>query len=56
MNWRKLTIAALLISIPVAFTVQSCGTVVDSKKTKKRLKGERSKTAKKKRKTYKGSL
>lgn len=56
MNWRKLTIAALLISIPVAFTAQSCKTVVDSKKTKKRLNKDRSKTAKKKRKSYKGSL
>ncbi len=54
MNWTKLTLAALFISIPAAFTVQSCGTVVDSKKTKKRMEKNRSHTAKKKRKTYKG--
>jgi len=53
MNFRKITIAALLIAIPAVFTLQSCGTVVDSKKTKKRLSKERSKTAKKKRKAYK---
>ncbi len=53
MNFRKLTIAALLIAIPAAFTIQSCGTVVDSQKTKKRMSKDRSKTAKKKRKAYK---
>jgi len=53
MNFKKLTIAALLIALPAAFTIQSCGTVVNSKKTKKRMSKDRSKTAKKKRKTYK---
>ncbi len=54
MNFKKLTIAALLIAVPAAVTIQSCGTVVDSQKTKKRLKKDRSKAAKKKRKAYKG--
>ena len=54
MNFRKLTIAALLLAIPAMFTLDSCGTVVDSHKTKKRLKNDRSKTAKKKRKSYRG--
>jgi hypothetical protein len=52
MSLRKFTIAALLIAVPAVFTIQSCGTVVNSKKTKKRLKKNRSKTAKKKRKEY----
>ena len=54
MNFKKLTIAALLIAVPAVFTIQSCGTVVDSHKTKKRLNKDRSKAAKKKRKAYKG--
>lgn len=54
MNFRKFTIAALLIAIPAVFSMQSCGTVVNSKKTKKRMEKKRSKTAKKKRKTYTG--
>ena len=54
MNLKKITMAALLISIPVAFTLQSCGTVVDSGKTKKRMQKQRHSTAKKKRKAYKG--
>ena len=53
MNLKKLGIAVLLICIPVAFTLESCGTVVDSQKTKKRLEKQRHKTAKKKRKAYK---
>jgi hypothetical protein len=52
MSLRKFTIAALLIAVPAVFTIQSCGTVVNSKKTKKRLSKNRSKTAKKKRKEY----
>jgi uncharacterized protein YceK len=54
MNWKKLSIAALIISIPAAFTMQSCGTVVDSQKTKKRMEKQRHKAAQKKRKAYKG--
>ncbi len=54
MSIRKFTIAALLIAIPAVFTIQSCGTVVNSKKTKKRMEKNRSKTAKKKRSTYTG--
>jgi len=52
MSLRKFTIAALLIAVPAVFTIQSCGTVVNSKKTKKRLNKNRSKTAKKKRREY----
>ena len=54
MNIRKFTIAALLIAVPSAFSITSCGTVVNSKKTKKRMEKQRSKTAKKKRQTYRG--
>jgi len=54
MSIRKFTIAALLIAIPAVFTIQSCGTVVNSKKTKKRMEKKRSKTAKKRRSTYTG--
>ena len=54
MNLKKLLMAVLLVSIPLAFTLQSCGTVVDSKKTKKRMQKQRSQSAKKKRKAYKG--
>ncbi|MCK5856952.1 MAG: hypothetical protein KAG64_05650 [Bacteroidales bacterium] len=52
MSLKKFTAVALLIAIPAVFTIQSCGTVVNSKKTKKRLQKDRSKTAKKKRNSY----
>jgi len=52
MNFKKLILASLLIAIPAMFTIESCGTVVNSKKTKKRLNKNRSKTAKKKRNSY----
>ena len=54
MSWKKFTIAALLFVIPTAFSIQSCGTVVDSRKTKKRMQKQRHETAKKKRKAYRG--
>jgi len=54
MSLRRFTIAALILAIPAVFTIQSCGTVVNSKKTKKHMEKKRSKTAKKKRSTYRG--